>query len=56
MICLFFVGDGARDEATVPPLVRTILQIDFSTLFQPWARLHAAERRVRPGRRLRGYG
>ena len=56
MICLFFVGDGARDEATVPPLVRTILQIDFSTLFQPWARLHAAERRGRPGRRLRGYG
>ena len=56
MISLFFVGDGARDEATVPHLVRTILQTDFSTLFQPWARLHAAERRGRPGRRLRGYG
>ncbi len=29
MICLFFVGDGARDEATVPHLVRTIVDVEF---------------------------
>lgn len=35
-----FVGDGPRDEATVPPIVKRILNTQFEDSFRPWARLH----------------
>lgn len=45
MIRIFFAGDGPRDEATVPPLVRSILSTEVESAgFSPWARLNGAGR------------
>lgn len=50
-IRLLFVGDGPRDEAAVPELVRTLLGTQISAEFEPWARLNVRgkgyERRLR---------
>ncbi|HEV7224363.1 MAG TPA: hypothetical protein VGN42_16760 [Pirellulales bacterium] len=40
MIHLFFVGDGPRDGATLPPLVERILGAEVSVTFREWRPLH----------------
>ena len=46
MIRIRFVGDGPLDEASIPPLVRSLLElhldraVHFEPCFRPWARLH----------------
>lgn len=52
---LRIVGDGERDAATVPPLVRGILKADFTAEPSPWPRLHRGEKKA-PGYHLKGYG
>lgn len=44
MTRLLFVGDGARDEAILPPLVSTILNACLTPEFDAWARLNSAGR------------
>ena len=44
MIRLLFVGDGERDAAMNPHLVRTITGIRVEPTARPWARLNAAGR------------
>lgn len=44
MIQLHFVGDGARDHATVPHIVAAILQCKVNASTESWARLHGAGR------------
>jgi hypothetical protein len=39
MISLLVVGDGPRDEATVPALVAGILGIDVVAVFRAWKSL-----------------
>ena len=39
MITLLFVGDGERDAAMLPPIVRTIVGSEFSTISEHWSRL-----------------
>lgn len=40
MIPLLFVGDGPRDESTVPLIVGNLLGVAVRPKFSPWARLH----------------
>ena len=40
MIEILFVGDGPRDKAIVPELVRRILSIELTQQFNAWPRLH----------------
>jgi hypothetical protein len=42
MTQILFVGDGPRDDATVPHLVRSILAVEFAREFRSWneLRLH----------------
>jgi hypothetical protein len=51
---LFFVGDGPRDEATLPPLVKGILKQEFTHKFRAWSGLRLGH--AVGGHRLRGYG
>ena len=46
MIRLFFIGDGERDHASVPPLVETLLgtQIDAKTASWSKLRLHSGKK------------
>lgn len=44
MTHLFFVGDGERDAATAPAIVRRLLNATFRSTCQRWARLHGAGR------------
>ncbi len=56
MVRLRIVGDGERDAATLPPLLRTLLPHKFQDESTPWpVRLHAGQRKVR-GYALKGYG
>lgn len=41
MMKLHFVGDGPRDEATIPHIVERVLQVPIHTEAIPWARLTA---------------
>jgi hypothetical protein len=40
MIHLFFVGDGPRDGAMLPPLVERILGAEVGGMFREWGPLH----------------
>jgi hypothetical protein len=40
MIPIFFVGDGRRDAATIPPIVSRILNADLRPMTRAWARLN----------------
>lgn len=51
MIRLLFVGDGARDEAILPPIVRGILETETTGEFWPWKRLRLHSRGY--GRKLK---
>ena len=42
MSLILFVGDGVRNAATVPPIVKRILNTEFSSLTRNWAHLHGA--------------
>ena len=44
MVHLFFVGDGERDAATVPAIVKRLLDVAFRPTCARWARLHGAGR------------
>jgi hypothetical protein len=42
MISLLLIGDGPRDEATVPHMVENILNTPVQAEFQRWAHLHGS--------------
>jgi hypothetical protein len=42
MISILLVGDGPRDEATVPHLVQTIVSTPIQAEFRRWAHLHGS--------------
>jgi hypothetical protein len=52
---LRIVGDGERDAAVLPPLVRRILNADLTDRTTPWPRLHRGQKKI-PGYSLKGYG
>ncbi len=54
MIRLRIVGDGERDAATLPPLVKGILGADFTAHATSWPRLHHAEKKIK-GFSLKGH-
>jgi hypothetical protein len=53
MISILLIGDGPRDEATVPYMVKNILKTSIQTEFRQWAHLHGSgkgyEKKVRFG-------
>ncbi len=53
MISILLIGDGPRDEATVPHMVANILNTSMRTEFRQWAHLHGLgrgyEKKVRFG-------
>src|SRR3990172_6353730 len=53
MIHVLFIGDGPRDEATVPHLVRPILAVEFVPEFRAWKELRLHRRGHGVGRKLR---
>lgn len=58
MLRLQIIGDGHRDVATVPQLVRGVLGSGFqhsARTWQSYGRLHRRQKKV-PGHVLRGYG
>jgi hypothetical protein len=52
---LRIVGDGERDAAVLLPLVRHILNADFTDRSTAWPRLHRGQKKI-PGYSLKGYG
>lgn len=52
---LRIVGDGERDAAVLPAIVRGILKAEFTHIAKPWPRLHRGQKKV-PGYSLKGYG
>jgi hypothetical protein len=44
MIPIHFVGDGKRDAATIPHIVRNTLRIEIAAVPLQWARLHGEGR------------
>jgi hypothetical protein len=55
MIRLRIVGDGERDAATLPPLVKNILGTNFTAHASSWPRLHRGEKKIK-GYDLKGHG
>jgi hypothetical protein len=55
MIRLLIVADGPRDEATLPPLVETIVGKSIGAQFVPWRglRVHSPGKGNRTGRKLK---
>ncbi len=53
MISILLIGDGPRDEATVPHMVEKLLNTRIRTEFRQWAHLHGSgkgyEKKVRFG-------
>jgi hypothetical protein len=54
MIRLRIVGDGERDAATLPSLVRGILRADFTAHAASWPRLHRGQKKIK-GYDLKGH-
>lgn len=52
---LMLVGDGERDAAVLPPLVRALVGRDFTPETRTWDRLNRAESRA-GGAVVRGFG
>lgn len=52
---LRIVGDGERDAAVLPALVKRILNADFTHEATSWPRLHHGAKKLR-GYSLKGYG
>jgi hypothetical protein len=44
MIPIHFLGDGKRDAATIPHLVRNVLRVEIAAVPSQWARLHGEGR------------
>src|SRR5262245_51242741 len=42
MMTIYVVGDGPRDEATVPPLVGRVLGVTVGAVFSAWKELRLA--------------
>ena len=49
---LLIVADGARDEASLPPLIESILGRPIDAEFKPWGRLHHEGSQRGYGRKL----
>jgi hypothetical protein len=52
---LRIVGDGERDAVTLPPLVKRIMDCEFTHESTPWPRLHRGQKKI-PSYSLKGYG
>jgi len=52
---LRIVGDGQRDAATIPALLRGLLKAEFASRTTPWPRLHRGEKKAHSFH-LKGYG
>ena len=59
MAKLKIIGDGLRDKATLPPIVRSLLGCEFEAHGSPWqagmGHLHKSQT-MRRGKSLKGYG
>ena len=49
---LLIVADGPRDEASLPPLIESILSRQIEVVFKPWSRLHLEGSQRGYGRKL----
>ena len=49
---VLIVADGPRDEASLPPLIETILGRQIEPEFEPWVRLHRMDGKHGYGRHL----